>query len=108
MKLENEAIYTRDQIISLINNHEINYIAFAITYLQVIGINASIRELRDKGETIVNLILNYIFIPIFGCLAAAYTTLVGYLYLCLLCIHMYLVHRLRLSNVYSYRFVSLI
>lgn len=52
---------------------------------------------------IVNLTLNYIFIPKFGYLAAAYTTLFGYL--CLLCIHMYLVHRLRLSNVYSYRFV---
>lgn len=52
---------------------------------------------------IVNLTLNYIFIPQIGYLAAAYTTLVGYL--CLLCIHMYLVHRLKLNNVYSYRFV---
>lgn len=52
---------------------------------------------------IVNLTLNYIFIPQIGYLAAAYTTLVGYL--CLLCIHMYLVYRLKLNNVYSYRFV---
>ena len=52
---------------------------------------------------IVNLTLNYMFIPKIGYLAAAYTTLVGYL--CLLCIHMYLVYRLKLNNVYSYRFV---
>lgn len=52
---------------------------------------------------IVNLALNYIFIPKIGYLAAAYTTLVGYL--CLLCIHMYFVYRLKLNNVYSYRFV---
>lgn len=52
---------------------------------------------------VVNLSLNYIFIPKTGYLAAAYTTLVGYL--CLLCIHMFLVYRLKLNNVYSYRFV---
>lgn len=52
---------------------------------------------------IVNFTLNYIFIPKIGYLAAAYTTLVGYL--CLLCIHMYLTYRLKLNNVYSYRFV---
>lgn len=52
----------------------------------------------------VNLLLNWIFIPRYGYLAAAYTTLVGYL--CLLCIHMFLVYRLKLSIVYSYRFVA--
>lgn len=57
MKLENEEIYTRNQIISLINNQEINFIAFAITYLQAIGINATIRELRDKGEKLDGFIL---------------------------------------------------
>lgn len=53
---------------------------------------------------IVNLTLNYIFIPKIGYLAAAYTTLVGYI--CLLIIHMYLVYRLKLSYVYSYKFVG--
>lgn len=52
----------------------------------------------------VNLLLNWIFIPRYGYLAAAYTTLVGYL--CLLCIHMFLVYRLKLSKVYSYQFVA--
>lgn len=52
---------------------------------------------------LVNLGLNFIFIPRFGYLAAAYTTLVGYL--CLLVLHMYLVHRLKLDDVYSYRFI---
>ena len=52
---------------------------------------------------IVNLTLNYIFIPKIGYLAAAYTTLAGYL--SLLWIHMYLVYRLKFNKVYSYRFV---
>lgn len=52
---------------------------------------------------IVNLTLNYIFIPKIGYLAAAYTTLVGYI--CLLIIHMYLVYRLKFNHVYSYKFV---
>ncbi len=54
----------------------------------------------------VNLILNYIFIPRIGYLAAAYTTLVGYV--CLLGIHMYLVKRLGLQDVYSYKFVLIV
>lgn len=52
---------------------------------------------------VVNLVLNYIFIPRIGYLAAAYTTLAGYI--CLLVIHMYLVKRLGLQDVYSYKFV---
>lgn len=52
----------------------------------------------------VNLLLNWIFIPRYGYLAAAYTTLVGYL--CLLCIHMFLVYRLKLSIIYSYKFIA--
>ena len=51
----------------------------------------------------VNLGLNYFFIPRFGYLVAAYTTLVGYLVL--LTIHMYLVYRLKLNIAYSYKFV---
>ncbi len=54
----------------------------------------------------VNFVLNWIFIPRVGYLAAAYTTLVGYL--CLLLIHMYLVHRLKLSYVYDYKRIALI
>lgn len=54
----------------------------------------------------INLLLNWIFIPKFGYLAAAYTTLVGYIVL--LAIHMYLVYRLKLSAAYSYKFVAMI
>ena len=51
----------------------------------------------------VNFVLNLIFIPKFGYLAAAYTTLVGYLVL--LAIHMYLVKRLGLQDIYDYKFI---
>ena len=52
---------------------------------------------------LVNLVLNALLIPSVGFLAAAYTTLAGYLVL--LAIHMYLVYRLRMQKVYDYRFV---
>lgn len=55
---------------------------------------------------VLNFVLNMIFIPKFGYLAAAYTTLVGYLFLVI--IHMYLVKRLGLQKVYSYKFITLI
>ena len=50
---------------------------------------------------LVNYVLNYIFIPKIGYLAAAYTTLIGYL--CLLGIHMFLVRRLHMDDVYNYK-----
>ena len=52
---------------------------------------------------IINLLLNWALIPKIGYLAAAYTTLVGYL--CLLVMHMYLVYRMRLHKIYSYKFI---
>lgn len=55
---------------------------------------------------IINFVLNLIFIPKIGYLAAAYTTLVGYIVLLL--IHMYLVKRLGLSEIYDYRFIALV
>ena len=51
----------------------------------------------------INLGLNCIFIPRVGYLAAAYTTLVGYL--TLLIIHMVLVYRLNLNDIYDYRMI---
>jgi len=53
---------------------------------------------------IINLGLNWLLIPKVGYLAAAYTTLVGYL--CLLAMHMYLVYRLGLNQAYSYKFIA--
>lgn len=55
------------------------------------------------AAALLNYILNAIFIPKFGYIAAAYTTLVGYLFL--LAIHMILVKRIGYSQTYSYSFV---
>ncbi len=51
---------------------------------------------------IINGILNLIFIPIFGYIAAAYTTLIGYFSLFL--IHFYLVKRLNCTSWYDTKF----
>lgn len=51
----------------------------------------------------LNFVLNAFFIPRFGYIAAAYTTLVGFLWL--LFAHMYLVKRYGLSDVYPNKFV---
>lgn len=51
----------------------------------------------------INYVLNFLLIPRYGYLAAAYTTLIGYV--CLLAIHMYLVWRLKLNAIYNYKFI---
>ena len=51
-----------------------------------------------------NYILNMILLPIFGFLAAAYTTLVSYMIL--LFIHMVLVYRLKLGNIYPIKLIK--
>lgn len=51
----------------------------------------------------INYILNTLMIPRIGYLAAAYTTLIGYL--CLLGIHMYLVWKIDMSIVYDYKYI---
>ena len=55
---------------------------------------------------LINLGLNYLLIPRMGYLVAAYTTLIGYI--CLLLMHMYLVKRLNVGDVFDYKFVILI
>jgi len=55
--------------------------------------------LASISAAILNYVLNLFFIPRFGYIAAAYTTLIGYLWLLL--VHMFLVHRIGLGNVYS-------
>ena len=55
------------------------------------------------AAALLNYVLNLFLIPKFGYIAAAYTTLAGYLLL--LGLHMWMVHRLGMSNVYSYRFI---
>ncbi len=51
---------------------------------------------------IINIVLNYIFIPKYGYIAAAYTTLIGYL--SLLIIHFLFVMRLNCTNWYDTKF----
>ena len=52
---------------------------------------------------LVNLVLNFILIPKLGYIAAAYTTLIGYLVL--LFIHMYVIKRIKMEKYYNYRFI---
>ena len=82
-------------------------------FLYMMFVNVEQFKKKTVGMSIASLIaaiinfgLNCYFIPRFGYLAAAYTTLVGFLILLL--IHMYLVKRIKLSVVYDYRFVFLI
>lgn len=53
----------------------------------------------SMGAALVNLVLNLVFIPVFGYIAAAYTTLVGFLFL--LIVHMLLVKRIGCERVYD-------
>lgn len=55
------------------------------------------------SAAILNYLLNLLFIPKFGYIAAAYTTLIGYLWL--LAVHMFLVKKIGYSHVYDYKFV---
>lgn len=55
------------------------------------------------AAAVLNYVLNLAFIPRYGYIAAAYTTLIGYLFL--LAIHMVLVKNIGYGKVYSYRFI---
>lgn len=58
------------------------------------------------SAAVLNYILNYIFIRKFGYIAAAYTTVICYLWL--LIIHMVIVRKLGYKDVYSYKFIIVI
>ena len=57
------------------------------------------------AAAIINYLLNLWLIPVYGYVAAAYTTFISYLFL--LAFHMYLVKRIEMQMVYSYRFILL-
>lgn len=59
--------------------------------------------LASMLAALLNFILNLIFIPLFGYIAAAYTTLIGYLFLLIL--HMILVKKIGFSQAYSYKMI---
>lgn len=79
-------------------------------FLYTMFVNIEQFEKKTMGMAIasmlaatINIGLNWLFIPHFGYMAAAYTTLVGYI--CLLVMHMFLVHKLHLSCIYDYRYI---
>lgn len=53
----------------------------------------------------INYLLNIIFIPLYGYIAAAYTTFAGFFVL--LIIHMSIVYKMRLNKLYDYKFIFL-
>jgi O-antigen/teichoic acid export membrane protein len=55
---------------------------------------------------LINYGLNYLLIPKYGYVAAAYTTLVGYMWL--LFVHMILVYKLGFKNIYNYVFMLVV
>lgn len=52
---------------------------------------------------VINLVLNWLFIPLYGYIAAAYTTLFSYA--CLLLIHYYLAKKTDYSDAYNEKFI---
>jgi len=52
--------------------------------------------------SITNIILNYIFIPMYGYIAAAYTTLISYIILFI--VHFIFVKRIKKSNIYDSKY----
>ena len=59
--------------------------------------------LASVAAALINLVLNYIFINKYGYIAAAYTTYIGYLFLLLM--HMYLVKRIGMKNLYNNKII---
>ena len=79
-------------------------------FLYTMFVNIEQYEKRTMGmafasaaAALLNLALNAVFIPAFGYIAAAYTTLMGFLFL--LMIHMILVKRYGYGEVYNYKMV---
>lgn len=62
-----------------------------------------IMAVASISAAVLNYVLNLIFINKFGYVAAAYTTVAGYIWL--LAIHMIIVHKIGYSNVYDYKFI---
>ena len=62
--------------------------------------------LASASAALLNLGLNYIFIPIYGYIAAAYTTMFSFLWL--LIAHMIIVKSIKMDKVYDYKFILLV
>lgn len=57
----------------------------------------------SASAALLNYVLNYLLIPKYGYIAAAYTTLISFLWLVL--VHMFLVYRLKYSKAYPNKFM---
>ncbi len=84
-------------------------IAYAFQVVYSLYVNIEFFSKKQKyialGTTIaaiVNIVLNIVFIPIFGYLAAAYTTLAGYILLFF--IHFYFVNKMKKTEWYDTKF----
>jgi len=55
------------------------------------------------SAALINYVLNAICIPIYGYYAAAYTTLVGFVWL--VAVHIYLVHKMGYRDLYNEKFI---
>lgn len=65
--------------------------------------NTKWMAVASVSAALLNLVLNWIFIPIYGYVAAAYTTLASYLWL--LIAHMIIVKTMKMDKVYDCKFV---
>lgn len=86
-------------------------VTVTVLFIFLFGIYGNIEFYYDKnmftmyvsfGAAILNFILNWMFIPIFGYIAAAYTTLFGYIILCLS--HMFFMERVAFNKTSRYIF----
>lgn len=59
--------------------------------------------IASVSAAVINYVLNYFMIPKYGYIAAAYTTLISFIWL--LFAHMFLVYHLKMNNIYSYKFI---
>lgn len=71
--------------------------------IEQINKKTSQMAIASVSAAVINYVLNLIFIPQYGYLAAAYTTFFGYLWL--LFVHMYIVKRIGYDFVYNYKFI---
>lgn len=88
-------------------------LGYLFVFLYSMYVNVEQYENRTGGMAIatgvaalINLVLNYVFIPHFGYIAAAYTTLVGYIFLFIF--HFTIVRRMGLSKIYNFKFIVLV
>lgn len=84
-------------------------IGYILQFIYSLYVNIEFYHKKQKNiafgtivASIINIILNLIFIPKFGYIAAAYTTLIGYL--CLYLIHFYFVRKLNCTFWYDTKF----